>query len=787
MLHSRTTILIVFLTIMAALASTPACTLNLFSGKNTPQIVVGEKASASEQFAANELANYLDKMTGRKPAVITDNVEPTKPFIAIGRSKFTKNIPVSLLGVEDYIVNINTDCLMIVGGYKDPIGGLAQDRGTLYGVYDFLESLGVRWYRPDEWGECVPKLKNISIKEGTKTIKPGFAYRSGIQSYRSWRVYTPEQDRLGKLWATRMRMNVNMWTSPQYGGYYYRDYAHSYFQLVPHEQYFKDHPEYFALVNGKRSEDAYAQLCLSNHELQELFVEKVKALIRATPGQQVFSIEPNDGSVWCQCDNCRAMDDPNLLTNAGGGISMSNRVCAFGNIVAKEVAKEFPNAKVGWLTYNMHTEVPTLVKSLEPNIALQSAAYAAAYSDYSRKLRDPQSAQNVAFLKVIDGYAKLCSDLTTYEYWQGYCWLGPMPVVNIMVDRLREYQKMGIKGVYNQVQENHWGSQGINYFMYCKLMWDPNIDYAKELNLYYHNFYGPAEKPMKAYHETLEQVATTGWWCSGGYYFWTNLTPDVMAKLGAYIQKAQTAVKGKQPFEKRMEGVWAGYEFARRYRLMQDLSASGLYEAAASEGDALIKFVESYNEGSVFDIYPERKEYPGESYTWLVNDVKEVKSRKTDSPFITPRLLMPLDNGWKFTADPRRALSIDKVPAAGFNDKSWKPISVNTFWESQGNPGYDGVGWYRLTIVIPSLPTSAKQILYFGSVDGDAELWLDGKSLGRHEGDEGDGEGWQTPFWFDVTGIFTPGKHTIAVRVTDSLGMGGIWKGVKLLAVDGLK
>lgn len=774
--------------LMSVVLAMPGNALTLFEGsKKDITIVIGNKATASERFAAQELSRYLNKITGKQASVRTDLIEPDNPYICVGLSRFTKSLPVDSLGIEDYIIRADDNKLIIVGGRQEIIGKNARDRGTLYGVYSFLESLGVRWYRPDEWGEYVPSLKTIKVKNGSKTYKPGFAYRSGLQSYRSYRAWTPEQDRLGKLWATRMRMNVNMWTGPEYGGYYFRDYAHSYFQLIPHSYYFKDHPEYFALIDGKRSENEHAQLCLSNPELQKLFISRIKDHIKQYPYQQVIAIEPNDGSEWCQCDNCKAMDDPNLKTNAGGGVSMSNRVCAFGNIVAKEIAKEHPEVKMGWLTYNMHTEVPTIVKQLEPNVALQSAAYAAAYSDYSRKLRDSSSGQNSAFLKVIEGYSKLCSDLTTYEYWQGYCWLGPMPVVNVMVDRLREYKKMGIQGVYNQVQECHWGSQGINYYMYCKLMWDPDLDYKKELNLYYKNFYGPAEKPMKAYHELLEQVASSGWWCSGGYYFWTLLTPDVMAKLDGYIKQAQKDVQGKQPYQKRMEGVWAGFEFAKRYRNMQDLSASGLYEAAAKEGDELVAFAESYKDGSVFDIYPWNEGYPGESYTWMVNDVKEVKSRRADSPFINPALLLPLDSGWKFIDDPKNSMDTGKLRAVDFNDKGWKPISVNTFWESQGYPSYDGIGWYRLNVEIPALPDSPIKLLYFGSVDGDAELWLDGQSLGKHEGDKGDGEGWQTPFWFDVTSKLTPGKHTLAIKVTDSEGMGGIWKGVKILGVDGLK
>src|SRR5258708_36704958 len=58
---------------------------------------------------------------------------------------------------------------------------------------------------------------------------------------------------------------------------------------------------------------------------------------------------------------------------------------------------------------------------------------------------------------------------------------------------------------------------------------------------------------------------------------------------------------------------------------------------------------------------------------------------------------LPLRDGWKFSPGDKA-----EWPSPSFNDSGWAPIKVGATWESQGYPGYDGVGWYRVHVVIPS-------------------------------------------------------------------------------------
>ena len=64
--------------------------------------------------------------------------------------------------------------------------------------------------------------------------------------------------------------------------HHYKGFCHTFYPLVPPEKYFDAHPEWYSLVNGKRTHDG-AQLCLSNPQLRDFMVERVKEWLREAP------------------------------------------------------------------------------------------------------------------------------------------------------------------------------------------------------------------------------------------------------------------------------------------------------------------------------------------------------------------------------------------------------------------------------------------------------------------------------------------------------------------------
>jgi hypothetical protein len=586
-----------------------------------PRVIVAPSAAASEKHAAQELATYLQKICGRKIAVEETGSTPSAaPWIIVGHHPANADLKPETLGVEDSIIDVSARGIRIVGGKLPPLklsdGTFSiQDRGTLYGVYEFLDSLGVRWYRPDPWGEHVPKMSKINVPLGRKVSKPAFKYRWSLNGYRYAADDKPETSAWAKVWAARNRQGTMTGTGAEMGGYYTIRIQHIYSILFPPDQYFETHPEYYALIDGVRRKDG--QLCLGNPEVQKLAAEKLLAFAKANPQYEILSLEPEDHDKWCQCDLCKAMDDPqqkSIFTGINiewertlGDVESSNRVAKFGAIVAERVHQSNPKVKVLWLAYGTHSEPPSQVKSLPSNVRVMPAAFSSAftdpqnsYSDYSRDLYDTGSTPNRNFVRVLKGYGKL-APLLTYEYWSGIAWVGPMPLIATMQDRLKNYRDLKMEGLYNE-SHPHWGPQSIDLYFFTRLSWNPDLDVKKELDLYCKNYYGPAYKPMLEYHQLLEKAAHSGIpHYSYGIGTHAIFTPPVVKKMGELISQADKLIAQNEPYRRRFDGVKAGYEYTQLVTPYFDELKKGNKLEAAKHWERANKFILSFPNGDVFD------------------------------------------------------------------------------------------------------------------------------------------------------------------------------------------
>lgn len=117
------------------------------------------------------------------------------------------------------------------------------------------------------------------------------------------------------------------------------------------------------------------------------------------------------------------------------------------------------------------------------------------------------------------------------------------------------------------------------------------------------------------------------------------------------------------------------------------------------------------------------------------------------------------------------------------DDSGWATIIPGTVWEQQGYPAYDGFAWYRVTFVIPaSLRKDAKQYggleLHLGKIDDSDETFFNGALIGATgKMPPKDVTAWDTPRAYTIPAdkVNWVGKNTIAVRVFDSGGNGGIY------------
>ncbi len=746
--------------------------LVLTDQKVAPQIVLAFGATESEKYAAHELAFHLEKISGKKVETVVSNIlpetQPNRHSIILGHHPLNHYLQPGKLDVEESIVDVRGDAIHIVGGKKPPIKDGAgvwhvRDRGTLYGVYNFLDALGVRWYAPGDENTYIPSKKTIDLKIGQQFYKPIYRYRYG-------QFLWSKTDSPQTAWAVRNRMNVDIGTGlPKFGGSEGVSFNHNYASIIPQWKYYKTHPEYFALIDRKRSEHVEAQLCLSNPEVQEIMAQYVVGYAKLNPWRTVISVEPNDGALWCECDNCKLLDDPNLIAYASGKPSMSNRVAFITNLIAKRLAAEVPGVSVGRLSYLMHTEKPSIIKEFEPNIAMQATTIVG-YGDYSKKLTDANSRPNRMFINVLRNQQAQTQQNFVYEYWGGYAWAGPLPILTVMHDRLNNYHRnFNVVGVYNE-SVHHWNTQNANYYFYPRLMWNPNRDMKKELREYCRNYYGPAAKAMEEYFWLLEEASLKGpEYYSGGYMIEPLFTTELVGRMKPPIEAAVRAAQNSGVYQERVRGAWLGYELSRLTNLFEGYKRTHQVQKALDtwdETEALLK--DEKNKFSASSIIY----FKQPMLTALRQQLEMFKS------YPDAKALAGLDEDWRFETDPQ-----DKGIEAGWNqpvfaDEKWRTLTATKWWNQQG-VSYYGSAWYRKSFTVPALEKGKEALLFFGAVDGDALVYMNGQKVGeRLLGSNG--EGWDQPIVFNATPHLKAGENQLSIRVTKRSAMAGIYQGVTL-------
>jgi hypothetical protein len=154
-----------------------------------------------------------------------------------------------------------------------------------------------------------------------------------------------------------------------------------------------------------------------------------------------------------------------------------------------------------------------------------------------------------------------------------------------------------------------------------------------------------------------------------------------------------------------------------------------------------------------------------------------------------PRQELSLNREWKFT--------LGDVPAAaapGFADAAWSSVGVpHSFSEPYflSPEFYTGYGWYRKHFTVPAEWSGKRLFLEFDGVFQVAEVFINGRPAGRHQGG-------YTGFSLDIKEFAQAGDNVLAVRVNnlwnpelapragEHVFSGGIYRDVRLVATGPL-
>ncbi len=439
-------------------------------------IVCGDGADPAVRYAAEELRDYVKKLTGVELTI--DGDEERQIVLSVGELDGVASDGFSILATED-------DVLRISG---------TNPRGCIYGVYELLERYGgVGFY--SSWCEKVPRLDRLAVPAMcVNTSSPAFEMREPL-----WYDVNVHHEFGAKIRANGHNL-VPGEVPAKFGGDDFRfggglRSCHTFGTLCCPKVYFDEHPEYFSMVDGKRLKER-TQLCLTNPDVLEVVTSNVLDCIRKDPTARFYGVSQNDWYNFCECPECKAVDEEEG--------SHSGTMVRFVNAVAERVEKEFPKAVIETLAYQYTRKPPKFAKprhNVMPCLCTIEC-------DFARPIPESPYGENRSFMSDIAGWAKLTDRLYVWDYVTQFPHY-PHAFANVyaLQGNIRFFRDNGVKMLFEQGAREgyHAGFAELKAWLIAKWMWNPEEDMKTLLDEFFAGYYGAGAPYVRAYFEELHR------------------------------------------------------------------------------------------------------------------------------------------------------------------------------------------------------------------------------------------------------------------------------------------
>lgn len=663
---------------------------------STPTNITGD--------AVNDLKRCFKLMTGHElPTAAAPDLIPLRLVLLDGAADAKAGHP---LGLQGYEIRVDPGQIVVSAATK---------LGVANGIYHLLDGWGCRWIMPGPDGQIIPQRSELTLPRGNVRHTQYMDQR-----------FDGGQDAESNLWRARNGCGLQGWITFQH-------YFHYFF---PHDQYFKDHPDYYAWRAGARRP---VQLETTNPQVIKLMIQKAKQKLRDSPGLDSVPMDWDDNIDYSVSPQSLAEDPPNNPRFLGVP-SMTDRTVILANAVAEGIEKEFPDKIVGFYAYAHHTLPPVAVKP-RPNVGV--GVTRAGFSSI-RYMPDPRDAAAMQYWTVLKQWLAICRHVYTYDY-------DPVPrteglpslLVLQRAEAIKKEYALGVKGNYTDKVGRNDAAMFADYYLEYRIKSDPSRDPKTELKQMCDVFFGPAGQAMNGYYLALDAAShviaaspSTDWTILGIKNFFT---PAILDDAAGHLAAATQAARATPLFARRvlmvqrsfdiLNHTMAGFRkaeandyggsvaaFARAVQSAEQLNAMG------KNLITLERFKTVLNEGKLkiwAHYFPERFGY---QRSWLLlgpvpNDYRD--SQWYDSDF--PKALFP--HGVKVG---------QPVPLAGGQTAQWLPytspegeVAFSAAFANIKRPWHFSSAHALLAV---QSPTARRVQLRLSSFDP-VRVYLDGKQV----------------------------------------------------------
>jgi len=485
----------------------------------------------------------------------------------------------------------------------------------LYGVYDFAEKfLGFCFFEPGR--DLLSQEGAVELPDGV--IVPArrvpFKKRGLIQEYPFDRDSVFLAD-----WMAKNKLNfLNVWMK------YYDELSeegkraflvrgieiqsghHNFDYWIPAKKYHKDHPEFFAEINGVRikpEEDENElllskQLCTTNPGLRREIVNNMVRYAAENPELHSVALNPNDGFGWCECKECSKFYDKN---HHGELYSLSQHVYIADRIyhdmvrdTAAQLAEKRPDLKLYFGAYINYCR-PSEGFKLPPNLGVWMAPY---WRCVNHNIDDPACPVNSHYADDIRAWcrAKAGGEVIIYEYYMGVNFYLSLPLIfhRTIFEECKFYESIGVDGVMTQFHPPHWSVYGMNYVAMARALRGENAGEA--IPALMKSLFGTDAPEAEAFYKAMRKLTDSTGPCHIPYPYSLFSRTKLEQYCGILKMAKELAAKAPHDAFRKELVIWAEYLY--RFKALFDAYHDGA--AGIPEIDAFLAWIHSHRDTKVF-------------------------------------------------------------------------------------------------------------------------------------------------------------------------------------------
>ncbi len=477
------------------------------------KFAIGIAVDASEQMnlLATTFSTYLAKISGAEFHV-ERGIDGRGIVLRVDQPK-----DLAVFGRERYSIRSHANGVTLAG---------TTESALEHAVWDFLYRLGYRQFFPGETWEVVPQWKTIRVDLNVAE-SPDYHFRRIWYGFGTW-----DYNREPWLdWCRKNRMGGSMEVRS----------GHAYGGIIRAKQaVFDEHPEFYALIDGKRNVHPQAKLCIGNAKLRQTVVEFAKEYSERQSDEDCISMDPSDGGGWCECKLCQSIGSP------------SDRALTLANQVADAVKPRY----VGMYAYNYHSPPPTI--RVQPNVCINAAT---AFIKGGRTIDE-----------IISGWSAKGAKIGIREYYAVSTWDRDLPGaargsnLEYLATTLPDFHSKGARFLNSESSDN-WGCNGLGYYFSSRVMW--NLDEAARRDEIVEDFldksFGPAKEPMREFYALIDGSNKASKLVYG----------DLLARMYRLLDKAGGFVTGDSTQQERIDDLILYTRYADLYDRYRNASGAG--------------------------------------------------------------------------------------------------------------------------------------------------------------------------------------------------------------------